>query len=285
MIMKTKQPFTQFITETNLAGSGKATSYIRALDLLGEMLAVDALGFSGGTNVWAITGAGVVDDLLALVKQEQAKAGDSVWLSSGIAQSYLTKGYCHAALNSYKQFLLVYSQEAHLLDVFKGFDGDGKALVQQLANEPDRLEGIADWLEKNKLGEDVLKVVKTRLNQRVFRQMLQDIYLHRCCITGLSIAALNRASHIVPWAKNERARLDPSNGLYLSATYDAAFDRQLFTLDEDYRIVLGCELKAQATEPSIQEYFIQREGQRIQLPTSYLPSQSYLEQHRRGCEL
>lgn len=283
--MQTKHPYINFITETNLAGSGKASSYIRALDLLGEMLALDSLGFSRGTNVWSITREGAVDDLLALVKQQQAKAGNSVWLSSGIAPSYLTKGYCHAALNSYKQFLLVYNQEAHLLDVFKGFDGDGKSLAQQLASEPDRLAGIAAWLEKNKLGEEVLKAVKTRLNQRVFRQMLQHIYQHRCCITGLKVAALNRASHIVPWAKNEHARLDPSNGLYLSATYDAAFDKHLITLDQDYRLVLSHTLKAQAADAALHEYFIQKEGQRIHLPKAYLPEQSYLEQHRSLCDV
>ena len=283
--MQTKPAFTSFITETNLTGSGKASSYIRALDLLGQMLSIDALGFGGGTDVWAISSESCIDDLMGYVKQEQAKGGDSIWLSTGIAPSYLTKGYCSAALNSYKQFLLAYSQEHHLLSVFEGFKGDGKALARQLVNEPDRLQAIAELLGKKAQGEDVVKLVKTRLNQRVFRQMMMSIYNNRCCITGLNIAALNRASHIVPWVESEEARLDPCNGLYLSATYDAAFDQHLFTLDEDYRMVLSRELKEQASELSVQSHFIAKEGNKIQLPNSYLPSQAYLDQHRKACEL
>lgn len=283
--MQTKQAFSDFINETNLKGSGKASSYIRALDLLGEMLNLDTFGFNGGINVWAITAERCVDDLADCVKQEQARGGSSIWLSTGIAPSYLTKGYCSAALNSYKQFLLAYNQENHLLSVFKSFEGDGKALSQRLISEPDRLHSIAELLGKNTQGEDVLKLVKTRLNQRVFRQMVMSIYDSRCCITGLNIPALNRASHIVPWAKNEAARLDPCNGLYLSATYDAAFDQHLFTLDDNYCIVLGRELKTQGAELSVQTHFIAKEGSKIQLPHSFRPSQTYLELHRKECEL
>ena len=111
------------------------------------------------------------------------------------------------------------------------------------------------------------------------------LYDNRCCITGLNIPALNRASHIVPWAKNESARLDPCNGLYLSATYDAAFDLHLITLDDNYRIVLSRALKEQAQVPSVREYFIAKEGCKIQLPSAYLPSQTYLELHRKACDL
>mgnify|MGYP000149144076 CR=1 FL=1 len=283
--MKTKQSFSDFINETNLKGSGKASSYIRALDLLGEMLSIDSLGFTGGNDVWAITSESCVDDLVDCVKQEQAKGGDSVWLSTGIAPSYLTKGYCKAALNSYKQFLLAHNVENHLLSVFKSFDGNGRALAHQLYTQPDRLNDIAELVGKKRQGEDVVKLVKTRLNQRVFRQMIGSIYDHRCCITGLNISALNRASHIVSWADNEEARLDPSNGLYLSATYDAAFDRHLITLDDDYRIVLSSNLKAMAGEPSVRDYFMVKEGCKIQLPHSYLPSQDYLDLHRKACAL
>lgn len=249
------------------------------------MLSIDTLGFRGGIDVWAITAESCVDDLIGCVRKEQAKGGDSIWLSTGIAPSYLTKGYCSAALNSYKQFLLAHNQENHLLSVFKGFKGDGKSLAHQLVSEPDRLHVIADLLGKNTQGEDVVKLVKTRLNQRVFRQMMMSIYDNRCCITGLNVPALNRASHIVPWAKNEMARLDPCNGLYLSATYDAAFDQHLFTLDDEYRIVLGRELKEQGTELSVQTHFIAKEGNKIQLPHSFLPSLTYLELHRKECAL
>ena len=36
--MKLRQSFTDFIFSTNTDGSGKATSYVRALDMLGPIL-------------------------------------------------------------------------------------------------------------------------------------------------------------------------------------------------------------------------------------------------------
>jgi len=39
------------------------------------------------------------------------------------------------------------------------------------------------------------------------------------------------ASHIVPWAEDERNRLNPRNGLCLNALHDRAFDRHLMWID------------------------------------------------------
>ena len=76
--------------------------------------------------------------------------------------------------------------------------------------------------------------MKVRSNQHVFRKMILNIYNQSCCITGLNIPEVNRASHIIPWSEDQTIRLDPRNGLCLSATYDAAFDKYLISLDDDY---------------------------------------------------
>lgn len=56
-----------------------------------------------------------------------------------------------------------------------------------------------------------------------------------CPLTGITDAALLRASHIIPWAacESDAERLDPDNGLLLSALWDAAFDRGLVTFTDD----------------------------------------------------
>jgi hypothetical protein len=41
---------------------------------------------------------------------------------------------------------------------------------------------------------------------------------------------LQVASHIVPWAEDRRNRLNPHNGLCLSAPHDRAFDQGLITI-------------------------------------------------------
>ena len=77
--------------------------------------------------------------------------------------------------------------------------------------------------------------------------------------------------------------MDPRNWLCLSATYDAAFDRHLITLDEAYRLVLSKALRDHYTSESVKEHFMRKEGMPIALPERYLPSQAYLEQHRGLC--
>ncbi len=110
------------------------------------------------------------------------------------------------------------------------------------------------------------------------------IYNESCCITGLNIPEVNRASHIVPWAEFQDERLDPRNGLLLSATYDAAFDKHLISLDEDYRIIISKKITDHYKSDIVKEYFQKKSGKKITLPSSYLPKQEYLEKHRGKCQ-
>ena len=107
---------------------------------------------------------------------------------------------------------------------------------------------------------------------------------NRCCLTGLDLPAVNRASHIVGWAEQKDTRMDPRNGLCLSATYDAAFARKLVTLDEDYRLVLSRTIREHVPNESVREYFKDRKGQQIDLPPRFRPLKEYLEAHRKSKE-
>ncbi|OQK18313.1 hypothetical protein AU255_10985 [Methyloprofundus sedimenti] len=127
---------------------------------------------------------------------------------------------------------------------------------------------------------DVIRSVKTRSNQYVFRKIILKIYNQSCCITGLNIQTVNRASHIIPWAEDKTIRLDPRNGLCLSATYDAAFDEHLISLDDDYRVIISKGIKDYYTNESVRAYFKNKEGVKICLPVKYLPNKINLAAHR-----
>ena len=105
-------------------------------------------------------------------------------------------------------------------------------------------------------------------------------YNGKCCLTGLAIPEVLRASHISAWAEDEKNRLNPENGLCLSATYDAAFDRHLISFDEDYRMIVSKQIKAFYANDAAKAYFINREGEKMQLPVKFLPSQKLLQKHR-----
>lgn len=75
--------------------------------------------------------------------------------------------------------------------------------------------------------------------------------LNACCpLTGITDPSLLRASHIIPWSKCETdaERLNPDNGLLLSALWDAAFDEGLVSFTDDGRPIFSESLSAAAKD-------------------------------------
>lgn len=66
--------------------------------------------------------------------------------------------------------------------------------------------------------------VQVRINQARFRKSVLTSYNATCCISGLQHEKLVIASHIVPWRMDSKNRLNPQNGLCLSALHDKAYD-------------------------------------------------------------
>lgn len=128
-------------------------------------------------------------------------------------------------------------------------------------------------------GETVIREVKTRVNQSVFRQMVLTNYAAKCAITGIDIPELLLASHIVPWSKNENERLNPENGICLSALYDKAFDKGLLGINQNYQVILSSGLKKKKETSFYQSHFASVENLKITNPIKYLPRKEFLEYH------
>jgi len=123
--------------------------------------------------------------------------------------------------------------------------------------------------------------VRVRRGQQFFRQAILNAYGVRCCITGIAVPRLLIASHIKPWRDFPRERLDPRNGLCLSALHDAAFDDGLITLDEELRVVLSRRLKSYLPQSALAKNFVIYEGRAIHLPEKLAePAPEFLEYHR-----
>ncbi|MBS0437840.1 MAG: DNA (cytosine-5-)-methyltransferase [Proteobacteria bacterium] len=130
-------------------------------------------------------------------------------------------------------------------------------------------------------GETRRAIVEQRVKQSFFRRAVLASYRGRCCVSGVSDARLLVASHIVPWRDDRANRLNPSNGLCLSAIHDKAFDSHLFSLTDDGRIVLSKRLKASKDE-FIKEVFWSAEDRAIELPERFRPELEFLRQHREN---
>lgn len=128
-------------------------------------------------------------------------------------------------------------------------------------------------------GETVIREVKTRVNQCIFRQMILTNYDTKCAITGIDIPELLLASHIIPWSQNEGERLNPENGICLSALYDKAFDKGLIGIDASYKVILSSGLKKKKETSFYQSHFASIENQRIIDGIKYKPRKEFLEYH------
>lgn len=127
-------------------------------------------------------------------------------------------------------------------------------------------------------GETKERVVKTRVNQSVFRQIILSNYSVKCAISGINIPELLVASHIIPWSANVDERLNPSNGICFSSLYDKAFDKGFIGVKNDYTIILSQKLKENSSENYYKKYF-NIGGVRLALPEKYLPKKEFLEYH------
>ena len=132
---------------------------------------------------------------------------------------------------------------------------------------------------KDLKGETKIREVKTRVNQNVFRQIVVSNYSGKCAISGIDLPELLFASHIVPWSKNEEERLNPENGICLSALYDRAFDKGLIAVNEKYEILVSDKLKKKKDTEYYGKYFAPLESQSLILPQRYLPKKEFIQYH------
>ena len=124
-------------------------------------------------------------------------------------------------------------------------------------------------------------IVKIRINQSFFRSAVLASYDNKCCITGIPLTELLIASHIIPWSKDEKNRLNPENGLCLNSFHDKAFDKGLITIDADYKIMVSKSVAVFKNEINIKKFFYDFEGKQIELPKRFLPNKDFLTYHNR----
>ncbi len=128
-------------------------------------------------------------------------------------------------------------------------------------------------------GETRQVLTEQRIKQNFFRRAVMSSYHGRCCMSGLSEPRLLIASHIVPWSKDKLNRLNPSNGLCLSAIHDRAFDKGLITLTDDFKVVISEDLRRR-DEAFVRDVLLPLDGKKIELPERFTPQAAFVTWHR-----
>lgn len=278
-----KSDFTEHLRASNVGGSGKASSYLRALELLEEMLKAAPMGFEDCQDLWSVGSPERLMELRWRVLEEQKRGQQSPWTQEGIPVSYLRDGYCSAALAQLIEFLAQTTFSEKILGILDSTAGDDAVVAKAINISPSIPDGFVDDAA-SKDGKERLQSIKARIGQGTFREVILAIYRNRCSLTGIDLPEVNRASHIIGWAERAETRMDPRNGICLSATYDAAFDRKLITFDDDFRLVLGKSIRDRVPTETLKHHFLNKEGQRLEMPARLHPLKEYLEHHRKGGE-
>jgi putative restriction endonuclease len=152
-------------------------------------------------------------------------------------------------------------------------------LLAQFKQQPLEVSAAIEVYDLPKEGREREAMVKQRVNQGFFRQMILSLYQNRCCITGIDKPQLLVSSHISKWSDDKANRMNPANGLCLNTLHDKAYESGLISITPDYILKVSGELKRQKKNVAVQEYFLKYENTEISLPANYKPDQSLLEKH------
>lgn len=173
---------------------------------------------------------------------------------------------------------------------------------QEFAKRPETLAFESERLLADRLGQPIEEVaavdtndlpaaglereatVRVRVNQSFFRSRILSAYNFRCCVTGLTIQPLLTASHIIPWAEDEKNRLNPKNGLCLNALHDRAFDRHLMWIEDDFVVRFSPQLrKASSSAKETVDWLTRFDGSQLLLPKKFAPDLGFLKRHAAKC--
>jgi hypothetical protein len=133
----------------------------------------------------------------------------------------------------------------------EGFDALYNVLRATAALARTRPNRVADAFKQKTAAmprtTEAERLVVQRVGQDLFRAALLDYWQGKCCVTGLDVPELLRASHIRPWAlcETDEQRLSVFNGLLLAPHLDALFDAGLMKVDAAGAVQLSARLTAE----------------------------------------
>jgi putative restriction endonuclease len=180
-------------------------------------------------------------------------------------------------------------------DVWEEMTSDWNRLATEIARVEHSFTGIGLPHEPNEepidipasyAGETRSALIEARIGQGFFRRSVLSAYEYKCCITGIAVPELLVASHIVPWRTDPSNRLNPKNGLCLSAIHDRAFDLGLIAISDDCRLLLSNRLRHSGANAYIGYSFRSYAGKTITRPEKFSPDSEFLKYHRENvfCE-
>jgi len=143
---------------------------------------------------------------------------------------------------------------------------------------------VEDWAQSEQtpeVGEDVsAEMYETTIHARMvdpeFRATVLARHDKTCPVSGVDHPGLLDVAHVLSWSDYPEYRADVANVLPLSKTHHAAFDRGLFTIDQDYQIQVNPAFETESE--LLQRTIIDQDGERIPIPDGSV-STDYVDRH------
>lgn len=156
----------------------------------------------------------------------------------------------------------------------------GLGLADELLETALRLESLEQWTPF--VAEDrAIYQVSPQRRDTAFRGIVLENYGYSCAVTGQRFHSLSHVeadgAHII--GKEVRGTDDPRNGIALSKSAHWAFDRGIFTISDQYEVVINPKVRM----ASVAKFpLLEFDRQRIQLPADsyYRPHPDALAWHK-----
>lgn len=145
-----------------------------------------------------------------------------------------------------------------------------------------RIEEMISSTEELPEGKEKDAIVKVRINQSFFREMILASYKSRCAVCLFPEEKLLVASHIVPWSQKPALRMNPRNGICMCSLHDRAFDTGLISFDSDYRLLVSALIRKFSKAPAVQRGFLVYDASKMLLPDRFVPEPEFIDYHRKN---
>jgi putative restriction endonuclease len=154
--------------------------------------------------------------------------------------------------------------------------GDGREFVENAVAE----WADSEWSPSEGESEYDAGTYETTVHARAvdpeFRATVLSRHDRTCPVSGVDHPRLLDVVHVLSWRDYPDRRADLANVLPLSTTHHAAFDRELFTIDREYRLRVNPDFETESE--LLERTIIDRDGERISVPEASLDPE-YLAEH------
>ena len=167
------------------------------------------------------------------------EAADNRWLREAFENQVPVIYFLGIAPRRYEAILPVYitGWDAGALKAQVAFGAPGQEILAPPKNVVER--------------RYALRSVKHRLHQTSFREAVISAYNGRCALSGIPEPRLLDAAHIISDKDERLGQPVIPNGIPLSKTHHAAFDKYLIGIDPDYRVHVSDQLLGKRDGPML----------------------------------